>query len=175
VTWKLAKVVIRITVDLEIASHVWKRKREDLMPPRNGLHRFVPMLLAATLAAAGCGTRKFPTEPADAPDPTATFSRVQTQIFSPSCALSGCHAGAAPQRGMDLSAGKAYGQIVGVRSVESARLRIAPGDMPASYMISKVQGDATITGSRMPFGGPYLPPDKEKLLVDWVRRGAPND
>jgi hypothetical protein len=133
------------------------------------------MLLAVALAAAGCGTRKSPTEPADAPDPTATFSRVQAQIFTPSCALSGCHAGAAPMLRLDLGAGKAYAQIVGVRSTESARVRIAPGDPAGSYMVSKVQGDATIAGSRMPFGGPYLPPDKEKLLVDWVRRGAPND
>ena len=134
------------------------------MPPRNGLRRFVPIFLAATLAAAGCGTPKSPTEPAAPPDPTATFSRVQSLVFTPSCALSGCHAGTVPQRGMDLSAGKAYGQIVGVPSVESTRLRIAPGDVPGSYMISKVQGDATITGSRMPFGGPNLSPDKEKLL-----------
>jgi hypothetical protein len=76
---------------------------------------------------------------------------------------------------MDLSLGKAYSQIVSVPSGESTRLRIAPGDAAGSYMISKIQGDATITGGRMPFGGPYLPPDKEKLLVDWVRRGAPND
>lgn len=145
------------------------------MSPRNGLHRFVPMILAAALAAAGCGTRKSPTEPSAPPDSTATFSRVQAQIFTPSCALSGCHAGASPQRGMDLSAGRAYALIVGVPSVESSRLRIAPGDVAGSYMISKIQGDATITGSRMPLGGPYLPPDKGQLLVDWVRRGAPND
>jgi hypothetical protein len=78
-------------------------------------------------------------------------------------------------RGLDLSAGKAYGQIVGVPSVEATRLRIAPGDVAGSYMVSKVLGDSTITGGRMPFGGPYLPPDKQSLLVDWVRRGAPND
>ena len=148
------------------------------MSPRNRRPPLVPVLLAvvaAVAAAASCGTRKTPTEPADAPDPGATFSRVQSQIFTPSCALSGCHAGPAPKQGMDLSAGRAYAQVVGVPSVETGRLRIAPGDAAGSYMVSKVQGDATITGSRMPFGGPYLPPDKEKLLADWVRRGAPND
>ena len=77
-------------------------------------------------------------------------------------------------QGQDLSAGRAWAQIVSVRSVESTRLRIAPGDPDASYLISKVKGDATITGSRMPLGG-ALPPERVKLLVDWVRRGAPND
>jgi hypothetical protein len=75
---------------------------------------------------------------------------------------------------MDLSAGRSYASIVNVRAVESTRLRIAPGDPDASYLISKVRGDATITGSRMPPGG-ALPPERVNLLVDWVRRGAPND
>lgn len=128
--------------------------------------------LGAALAA--CGTAKSPTEPSDVPDPSATFSRVQAEVFTPSCALSGCHAGASPQQGMDLSVGRGYASVVNVRAVESTRPRIAPGDVEASYLISKVRGDATITGSRMPPGG-ALPPDKVQLLVDWVRRGAPND
>ena len=140
--------------------------------------RRIPVSLVAALGLgvvlAACGTQKSPTEPTDAPDPTATFTRVQAEVFTPSCALSGCHSGASPKVGQDLSAGKAYAQIVNVRSVESTRLRIAPGDPDASYLISKVRGDATITGSRMPLGG-ALPADREKLLVDWVRRGAPND
>lgn len=136
----------------------------------------VPILAALGLSVllAACGTRKSPTEPDDGPDPTATFTRVQAEIFTPSCALSGCHAGPAPQLGQDLSAGRAYASIVNVRAVESTRLRIAPGDPDASYLVSKVKGDATITGSRMPPGG-ALPADKVQLLVDWVRRGAPND
>lgn len=128
--------------------------------------------LGAVLAA--CGTRKSPTEASDVPDPTATFSRVQAEVFTPSCALSGCHSGASPQQGMDLSAGRSYASIVNVRAVESTRLRVAPGDPDASYLISKVRGDATIAGSRMPLGG-ALPPERVNLLVDWVRRGAPND
>ena len=64
---------------------------------------------------------------------------------------------------------------VGVQAVEAARPRIAPGDPSGSYLVSKTAGDATITGSRMPLGGPYLSTTQQKLLVDWVRRGAPND
>lgn len=132
------------------------------------------VVLLAGVGLASCGTQKSPTEPSDPPDSTATFARVQAEVFTPSCALSGCHAGASPQQGMDLGAGRSYGHIVNVRAVESTRLRIAPGDTAASYLISKVSGDATITGSRMPPGG-ALSPEKLKLLVDWVRRGAPND
>lgn len=144
------------------------------MTGSRGFQLSLVALLGLGVVLAACGTQKSPTEPGDVPDPTATFSRVQAEVFTPSCALSGCHSGASPKAGQDLSAGKAYAQIVNVRSVESTRLRIAPGDPDGSYLISKVRGDATITGSRMPLGG-ALPPDREKLLVDWVRRGAPND
>ena len=131
--------------------------------------------LSAVVALGGCGTKKSPTEPTDPPDSSATFSRVQAEIFTPSCARPGCHAGGAPQARMNLSAGQAYGQIVGIKSTESSRVRIAPGAPSASYLLSKIAGDATITGSRMPLGGPFLSTDKGKLLTDWVRRGSPND
>lgn len=137
------------------------------------------VLLAAVaglgLATAACGSPKSPVEPDTPPDPSATFTRVQQQVFTPSCAFSGCHGGSAPQVQLDLTAGRSYASIVGVRSVESTRLRIAPGDPSGSYLVSKIKGDATISGSRMPLGGDALPADKVQLVVDWVRRGAPND
>ena len=126
------------------------------------------------VALAACGTRKSPTEPDDGPDPTATFSRVQAEIFTPSCALSGCHAGPNPQLGLDLAAGRSYSNIVNVRAVESTRLRVAPGDADASFLASTVRGYATLPGGGVAPGG-ALSPDQVKLLVDWVRRGAPND
>ena len=146
--------------------------------PLKRVSGFRPAGVAAALLAlvlAACGTRKTPTEPVEPVDPSATFSRVQAEIFTPSCALSGCHAGPAPQQGMDLSAGKSYASIVGVKANESTRARIAPGDPAASYLVSKTAGDPTISGSRMPLGGPSLSAAAQKLLVDWVRRGAPND
>lgn len=134
------------------------------------------VLAALAVASAACGTAKTPTEPGeDPPSPSATFTRVQAEVFTPSCALSGCHTGPSPASGMDLSAGRAYGQIVGVASVGSSRRRVAPGDVSASYLASKIRGDATITGGRMPLGGPYLSSDRERLVTDWIRRGAPND
>lgn len=137
--------------------------------------RLVAAIVLA-VATAACGTRKTPVEPDEGPpSPSATFTRVQAEVFTPSCALSGCHAGPAPANGMDLGSGRAYGQVVGVAAVGSTRLRVAPGDVAASYLASKIRGDATITGSRMPLGGPYLSTEREQLVLDWIRRGAPND
>lgn len=139
--------------------------------------RAAPALAAAGLLLAGaCGTQKTtPVEPVNPPDPSATFTRVQREVFSPSCAFSGCHAGATPQQGMSLEPGKSYGSVVGVSSRETTRLRVSPGRPEESYLVSKVRGDATIVGGRMPFGGPALPDAQVQLIVDWIRRGAPDD
>ena len=66
------------------------------MAHRARLDRLVPAIVLAA-AAIACGTRKSPIEPdEDPPSPSATFSRVQSEVFTPSCALSGCHAGPSP-------------------------------------------------------------------------------
>lgn len=132
--------------------------------------------LTLLLAAAACRNSETVTAgPSTPPDPTATFARVQREIFTPSCALSGCHAGTSPQLGMVLEAGKAYGSLVGALSVETSLLRVSPWLPNDSYLVVKLRGDATILGSRMPLGGAALPPERLALVVDWVRRGAPND
>jgi hypothetical protein len=106
----------------------------------------------------------------------ATFTAVQTRIFDASCAFSGCHGGASPAQGMNLTAGMAYGNIVNVPSVEQpARDRIEPDDPDSSYLYLKVIGDASISGGRMPLGNPPLAQELQDLLRDWIERGAPND
>jgi PKD repeat protein len=106
----------------------------------------------------------------------ATFTAVQQQIFTQSCAFSGCHGGSSPAEGMDLRAGAAYGEIVNVRSSQMSSLdRIEPSDPDSSYLYLKVTGDSSISGSRMPRGGSALSQELLDLLRDWIERGAPND
>ncbi len=132
--------------------------------------------LTLLLAATGCrNSESAIAGPSKPPDSTATFTRVQREVLTPSCALSRCHAGASPQVGMMLEAGKAYSSLVGVLSVETSLLRVSPGLPNDSYLVVKLRGDAAILGARMPLGSPALPPEKLALVVDWVRRGAPND
>jgi hypothetical protein len=101
---------------------------------------------------------------------------VQSQIFTASCALAGCHAGSSPAQGMNLSAGSAYSNIVNVPSNEQPTLdRIEPNDPAASYLYLKVTGDPSIVGEQMPFGGPPLSQTLIDLLRNWIERGAPND
>lgn len=129
------------------------------------------------LALAGCGSEKaLPLAPGDGqPDPSATFTRVQAEVFSVSCALAGCHSGAAPQAGMDLSTGTAYAATVGVASTQRSELaRIEPFDPDRSYVVLKLRGDPAIVGARMPLTG-SVTDAQVGLVVDWVRRGAPRD
>jgi hypothetical protein len=136
--------------------------------------RLLPVLLILT----ACGELKTPTSPGgpgDPIDPTATFTRVQNEIFSPTCASIGCHNLIGQQSQMVLSAGRAYNSIVDVNSVEMPQLkRVLPGDPVSSYLYRKITG-AGITGERMPLQLPPLSDAQIKLVRDWIRRGAPND
>jgi len=126
-----------------------------------------------------CGKLKeLPTEPglgSEPIDPTATFTRVQNEIFTPTCGAIGCHDTLGHQEGQILTAGRAYANTVGVPSTQMpSLLRVAPNDPANSYLYRKIAG-AGITGDRMPQGGPYLTDAQTKLVRDWIRRGAPND
>lgn len=136
------------------------------------------VILAVALLCA-CGKLKEPTSPGggtgDPIDPTATLTRVQNEVFTPTCAAIGCHDPLGQQQGMVLSPGRSYASTVGKGSTESPSLmRVTPGDPNNSYLYRKITG-AGITGDRMPQGGPYLNDAQTKLVRDWIRRGAPND
>jgi hypothetical protein len=106
----------------------------------------------------------------------ATFTAVQTQIFNPSCAFSGCHGGGSAAAGLSLEQGDAYGEIVNVPSTQQSTTdRIEPNDPEGSYLYLKVIGDSSISGSRMPRGAGPLSQELVDLLRDWIERGAPND
>ena len=93
-------------------------------------------------------------------------------VFSQSCALSGCHTGASPDEGLDLSAGQAYSNTVNVASRERPELdRIEPGDPDNSYLIRKILG-ANISGSRMPLNRAPLDAAVIQMFETWVQEGA---
>ena len=137
------------------------------------------LLVPLLLLICACGKLKeLPTDPGGGTepiDPTATFTRVQNEIFTPTCGAIGCHDTLGHQEGQILTAGRAYASTVGVPSTQMPQLlRVAPNDPTNSYLYRKITG-AGITGDRMPQGGPYLTDAQIKLVRDWIRRGAPND
>lgn len=134
-------------------------------------------LLAATLLlASACGELKSPTAPGPASpiDPSATFTRVQNEVFTPTCALAGCHDLNGQQGGLVLTTGRSYANVVNVSSTGLPALRrVQPGDPDSSYLYRKLTG-AGIVGERMPLVG-TLDESRIRLVRDWIRRGAPND
>ena len=97
------------------------------------------------------------------------FSSIQAEVFSPSCALSGCHAGS---QNPNLSAGQSYNNLVNVASLENpSMLRVKPGDSNNSLLIKKLTGDGT---SIMPPAG-QLSQAKIDSITSWINKGAINN
>ena len=136
-----------------------------------------PLILITFLLTA-CGNLETITGPDGGGDPidaSATFTRVQNEVFTPTCANIGCHNPVGQQSQMVLTAGRAYAETVNVASVEMPSLmRVKPNDPVNSYLYRKITG-AGITGDRMPQGAPPLSEAHIALVRNWIRRGAPND
>lgn len=136
------------------------------------------MLLAITaILLNACGElAELPTGPGEPlPDPSATLARVQSEIFTPSCASIGCHDAAGQQQGLILTPGRTHAMVVGRASTQVPSLSLVePRDPANSYLYRKLTGGA-VTGERMPAGGPYLDEAQLSLVRDWIRRGAPDD
>ena len=93
---------------------------------------------------------------------------VQSQVFTPSCALSGCHNGAQTP---NLSSGVAFDSIVNVPSTQQPGVfLVSPFNPNNSYIVHKIEG--TGLGSRMPFGRPPLSSANIQLIRDWISEGA---
>lgn len=105
------------------------------------------------------------------------FSKIQTEIFTPTCAFTGCHTGSSPQANLNLSAGQAYNSLVDVNSVQiPSRKRVAPGNSAGSYLIDKLKGSNMAAGtSQMPFGGTPLSDATIDSIAKWIDSGAPNN
>src|SRR5437762_709879 len=107
-----------------------------------------------------------------APPPAPTLTQLKTSAFS---VCSGCHTGggASLPSSMDLHPAQIFASIVGVASVEQPALkRVAARDAANSYVVQKLEGAATITGSRMPLGGPFLDQATIDQVKAWINAGA---
>jgi len=142
-------------------------------------------ILATTLAACGGGGGGGAADGGDDPyggggPPTSTdfnpvFSEIQSNVFTPTCAVSGCHQGASAPRGLRLDAVNSYGLLVDVASSEFPMiLRVAPGFPSDSYIIQKLEGTAGF-GGRMPLNQPALPAASITTIRQWITDGAIDD
>lgn len=115
-------------------------------------------------------------------------------LLAARCADAGCHGGAEPAMGLDLSSAESIRDTaVGVLARErgggafledldprwSTLPRVDPGIAPQqgrpeySYLLYKLLGDGPVWGARMPRGRAPLTEDETRLVADWIAAGAP--
>ncbi len=141
-----------------------------------------PLLIAAilstVLAACGGGGGGDATTPTVNPPPTGfdpNFSEIQSNVFTPTCAVSGCHLGANAPWGLQLDSVNSYGLLVSQPSGEVPSLmRVAPGDPNNSYIVQKLEGTAAV-GARMPLNGTPLSTADIATIRQWISDGAIDD
>ena len=99
-----------------------------------------------------------------------TLESIQANVFNPSCIV--CHAGASAPQGLRLDSGNSFANLVGIPSSEvSSLFRVTPGDPGLSYLIQKLEGNAS-SGEQMPLGGPPIPAATIEFVRQWIIDGA---
>jgi len=133
--------------------------------------------VALLLALAACGGGGEDAPPPASPPPAGlqpTLASIQANVFTPSCAKSGCHTGAGAQAGLNLDPGSSWGALVNiVSSQDTLRTRVIPMDPDGSFLIQKLEGTPGIIGARMPADGPpYLQQTTVDVIRQWIQDGA---
>ena len=116
---------------------------------------------------------------------TVCLSTNVQPIFNVSCALAGCHSGAVPVQGLDLSTGKTYSNTVNVKSTEDPKLiRVVPTGKPDdSFLVQKIEESRPAVGAQMPLGCPAVPQGGAQCLTadsiaairQWITECAQNN
>ena len=136
---------------------------------------FVSTIISLLIASCsgGDGSHLPPKLPPGAFGPN--FSEIQVNVFTPNCATTGCHFGAGAPQGLRLDELNSFGMLVGVASSqESSILRVAPGDANNSYLIHKLEGNASV-GAQMPLNAPPLEQASIDVIRQWITDGAIDD
>jgi len=112
----------------------------------------------------------------ECPDDTSqevksNFSSIQQDVFSKSCALSGCHTGAFPAAGLNLTSGSAYPNIVNKEAFGGV-FYVKPGNSAESYLFDRI--NSTSAATVMPPTG-RLPQNVIDSIKLWIDSGALNN
>lgn len=107
---------------------------------------------------------------------SVSFASEIQPFLTKSCATIGCHRGNKPKASLDLTAAKAYGELVGQATTQcgGGRLRVKAGEPTASYLLDKILGTNLCFGSKMPKMG-SVPAVELEAITNWICSGAPNN
>jgi hypothetical protein len=134
------------------------------------VRRILPTILLGSLAAASSALA------GEAATLAPQFTKDIAPIFKANCVA--CHMTGTEPGKMSLAPSKAYANLVGVASQESAFMRVKAGSPETSYLLMKLSGthlDHGGKGVRMPLGGAPLDEGVMKQLRRWIAEGALNN
>lgn len=148
-------------------------------------YRYIMAVLAVTVSLAGCPSgsgegldengRPLGENTGGATGLEPTLVSIQANIFTPDCALSGCHSGGSAPLGLRLDEGNSFASLVNIASQEVPGLfRVQPFDPDNSYLVQKLDGTAAV-GARMPLNGIPLDPSEIAVIREWIANGALDD
>lgn len=126
-----------------------------------------------TTPAATCGTV--------CADGGETFSSIQNNILTKSCATTFCHDSVSAEAQMNLSSGSAYARLVSVDSVttpctgNAQTKRVQPGFPDTSCLLLRLTTTSPDAGERMPKFETPLCADQIDCVRKWIQNGAPNN
>ena len=140
------------------------------------LYKYFSTLIFLFILIAGC-SEDTPLQPAPPDNQPAvklsTFSEIQRQVFNPSCAVSGCHAGTNPAANLDLTAANSYNELVDQNSLlDPPRKLVDPGSSAESVLVLILRGTVT---PRMPYQAPALSAATIDSIAKWIDQGALNN
>lgn len=102
---------------------------------------------------------------------------LQANVFTPSCAVGGCHHAAAAGAGhLSLDTGLTRTQLVNTASTSATSwMRVVPSDATKSYLLVAIgaQSGPRPSDGLMPLGNPPLCTAEIDAIRRWVEAGAP--
>jgi hypothetical protein len=138
------------------------------------LYKILITLFFLVLLTVSC-SKDNPLQPSVSTTKLSTFGEIQQQVFTPSCAFSGCHAGSTPAGNLNLSAGNSYSQLVNVQAqfLFTDKMRVSPDSSSQSALILTLI--TSNPGQRMPQGGTPLSSAVIDSIRKWIDDGALNN
>ncbi|MDB4916386.1 MAG: hypothetical protein JWM95_4030 [Gemmatimonadetes bacterium] len=115
-------------------------------------------------------------------DNVASFDRLQTELFTPSCATANCHVGSSAQAGLILTPDAAYANLVGVaptntNAISDGMRRVMAGKPDSSLLYRKLVMAAGFNahdyGNPMPTGTAGVSIGQLEFVRQWIAAGAP--
>lgn len=103
----------------------------------------------------------------------ATFATI-SPILVENCTSAGCHAGAVPKAGLNLTASQAYRELVDVRASQctDGRSLVPSSGTGPSYLLQKLYGQDMCAGTKMPKADSTLPAAELAKIEAWICNGA---